>query len=179
MVMGAGTVENVNVAIGATDTATPVIHGLIRNFGKLAVAAGAVAGVAIFGKKSLDAFADFDKAITNSLTMFDNLDETMRVKMTKAARELSTQIPRSASDVAEAFYWFGSAGLEAADALEALPVVGKFAVANNISMAESAQNAASLMKLYNISVEDLEANLDVTTKGMKSALMTMTDMNEV
>jgi len=173
-----GTISRMNVLIGATNTATPVIHSVIGSLGKLAIAAGAVAGITIIGKKCIDSFVSFEKVLTDSLVMFDDVEEAMRVKMAEAAKKLSTEIPRSANQCAEAYYYLGSAGLDAAVALESLPIVGEFAVATNLDMASAAQTAATVLKTYEISVSDLTHYLDMMTKAMKSALMTQEDMNE-
>ena len=114
------TIARMNVLIGATDNATPTLNAIINKVGKLAIAAGALTGTVMIGKKSIDAAAEFNKVLTDSLVMFDNVSDAMRNKMAKAARELSTQIPRSANDIAGAYYYLGSAGLDAATALESL-----------------------------------------------------------
>lgn len=172
------TIARMNVLIGATDNATSTLNGIINKIGKLAVAAGALTGVAMIGKKSIDAAAEFNKVLTDSLVMFDDVSDAMRNKMAKAARELSTQIPRSANDIANAYYYLGSAGLDAATALKSLNTVGQFAVATNLSMADAAQTAATVLKTYNIPVSELSHYLDMMTTGMKNALMTQEDMNE-
>ena len=174
----ADTVARLNIMCGATNNASGVLNIIKGNIAGLVAAAAGVGAAIMISKSTISGYADFNKTLTNSITMFGELDEEMEGALETATRELATNIPRSANDAAEALYYFGSAGLNATDALGALDTVGKFAVANNISMEESAQTAASMMKLYGIDVENLEGSLDQTTYAMKTSLMTMTDMNE-
>ena len=149
------TIARMNILVGATDRATPVLGNILGTLGKIAVVGGSIAGITIFSKQCIDSAVRFEETLVNSLVMFDDLDDAMRNKMAKAAREMAKEIPRSANECAEAYYYLGSAGLDASTALKALPIIGKFAVATNLDMARAAQVAATTLKQWEISVEEL------------------------
>ena len=177
---GLNNVAALNILISARDRASAIFSKISKNLLNMkTIAAGAAVAISAYiGKQSIDAFASFEKTLTDSIVMFDNVSKAMEEKMAKAARKLAMEIPRSANDIAKAYYYLGSAGLDASTALKSLTTIGKFAVATNLSMADAAQTAATVLKTYQIPVSKLSHYLDMMTTGMKNALMTQEDMNE-
>ncbi len=98
---------------------------------------GRVAGLALIGGLvvGVKAGADFEDAMAKSVAIMGDMSDEMRDKMETAAREIALTTALSAQDAAESYYYLASAGLDAAAALEALPVVAAFAQAGAFDMA--------------------------------------------
>jgi len=95
----------------------------IKTLGRnLTIAGGIMVG---FGVGAIKAFANFDKAMTESLAIMGDVSDSMRRKMTDAAKEMSTQTVYSAKELAQAYFFLASAGMDAAQSIGALPTVAK------------------------------------------------------
>lgn len=75
------------------------------------------------------AFGKFDAAMTESTAIMGDLSTTMREDMVAAAKEMAEKSIFRADELAEAYFFLASAGLDAKGSIEALPVVTKFAQA--------------------------------------------------
>jgi len=90
-------------------------------------------GVVAF--KLVRAFVSFDKAMTNSLAIMTGVTSDMRKQMANVARDMSTKVTFSASQLAEAYFFLASAGLTAQESMKTLGTVAKFAQAGMFDMA--------------------------------------------
>ena len=122
--------RNVRKAIRPIDRFGKQVAGVGKSMTKTLTVPLALAGGAIlkFG-------ADFEKAMTNSLAIMGKDADAMRDKMGKTARDISKTSTFSAKQAAEAYYFLASAGMTAAESMEALPRVAKFAQAGNFDLA--------------------------------------------
>ncbi|MCO4819780.1 MAG: phage tail tape measure protein [Bacteroidetes bacterium] len=79
--------------------------------------------------------ADFEKSMTNSLSIMGDLSDSMRNDMEDAARSVAKTTKFSAKEAADSYFFLASAGLKAAESIEALPKVAAFAQAGNFDLA--------------------------------------------
>lgn len=96
---------------------------------------GATAAIAGIGAISVKTFADFDGALNKSLAIMGDVSDAMRTDMSDAAREVAKSTTFSAEQAAESYFFLASAGLDAAQSIEALPQVANFAQAGMFDMA--------------------------------------------
>ena len=89
------------------------------------------------GAFSIGAFAKFDNAMTESLSLFGNVSTEMRKKMSDLARQMSTESDKSATDLAKSYYFLGSAGLDAQRSMDNLRTVMEFGAAGAFDMARA------------------------------------------
>jgi len=126
-----------------------------------AVAAKAAAGVAVIGGFAVREFVKFDDAMTQSLAIMGDVSDAMRKQMADAAREMAKTTTFSAQEAAKSYFYLASAGLNAEQALSALPTVAKFAQAGMFDMARAtdlltdAQSALG-MTIRNDTVKNME-----------------------
>jgi TP901 family phage tail tape measure protein len=139
---------------------------------------GITSSIMNFGKDSIKAFADFELQMTHSFNMFDEVSEESKDSATKLARTLSKKLAISANDVAKSFWYFGSAGFEVKDTMEALEPVLKFAKVNTLGIAEASDFAMTAMKVWNVEASEMPSILDQATFAMKNAKMSMLDMQQ-
>lgn len=142
----------------------------LTNFGKQsAVALGAAtAAVTAFGAMSVKAFADFDAEMTKSLAIMGDVSDALRTDMAQAAREVAKETTFSANEAAESFFFLASAGLDATQSIEALPVVARFAQAGMFDMAQ----ATDLLT-------DAQSALGLTSDDTAENLQNMADLSDV
>lgn len=122
-----------------------------------AVGAAAVAGVAVFSVKK---FADFDQAMTNSLAIMGDVSDEMRGAMSDAAREVAKTTVFSAEQAAESYFFLASAGMDAAESIEALPKVAAFAQAGNFDMALATDLLTDAQSALGLVVDDSAQSLE-------------------
>lgn len=134
--------------------------------------AGATLAVAGIGAASVKAFAEFDAAMNESMAIMGNVSDTMRKEMSDAAREVAKTTTFSASQAAEAFYFLASAGLDAEQAVSAMPTVAKFAQAGMFDLATATEFLSDAQSALGLRSDDAATNLanlnkvaDVLVKG--------------
>ena len=91
--------------------------------------------IAAVGAVSVKAFADFDKAMTESTAIMGRMSSSMRKQMEDTAKTISTQTTFSAKELAAAYYYLASAGMDAEQSTAALGEVARFAQAGAFDLA--------------------------------------------
>lgn len=145
--------------------------------GALAVAAGIVASVLIF--------ANFDKAMTESIAIMGDVSAAMREDMEVAARDVAKATTFSMSQAAESYFFLASAGLDAAQSIAALPKVATFAQAGMFDMALATDLLTDAQSALGLTVEDTVQNVknmvrvsDVLVKANTLANATVQQFSE-
>lgn len=101
----------------------------------LSLPLGIVKGMAI------KSFADFDKAMTESLAIMPGISAELRENMEDVAKSLSKKTINSAYELANSYYYLASAGLAVEQSIAALPEVQAFAQAGAFDL----ETATSLL----------------------------------
>lgn len=109
-------------------TTARVGAALTRSITLPVVGAGALA-VREFGK--------FDQAMTESTSIMGNLTDRTKNEMRELAKALATEGKQGPEELARSYFYLASAGMNAKDAMAALPVVQKFATAGAFDMAKA------------------------------------------
>jgi len=117
----------------------------------LAAVGAAVAGIAI---KSVQEFAKFDAALTQSKAIMGDLTETMEKDMADAAREVAKVSTFSAEQAAESFFFLASAGLDAEASIAALPRVAQFAQAGMFDMSRATDLLTDAQSALGLTIRD-------------------------
>jgi len=102
--------------------------------------------------------ADFDKAMTESLAIMGNVSDAMRKDMAAAALEMSTKTTFAAHELAQAYFYLASAGMNAAQSIKALPVVAKFAQAGAFNLATATDLLTDAQTALGLSSKDAVEN---------------------
>ncbi len=115
-----------------------------------------IMGLAAAGVK---AFSDFDDAMTGSLAIMGDVSEEMRKRMEGTARDIAKETRFSASQAAEAYFFLASAGLDAAQSIEALPRVAKFATAGKFDLARATDLLTDAQSALGLASKDTAENM--------------------
>ena len=95
---------------------------------------------------------EFDKAMTESLAIMNDVDAEMRERMEKQAIDISRNSKFAAKEVAEGYYDLASAGFKAADVLGSLGTVTTFAQAGLMSMSTAGEHLAGSVNALGVNL---------------------------
>lgn len=139
----------------------------LDNLGKAAGVALAVVGAAVaaIAVKSVQEFAKFDAALTQSKAIMGDLSEVMEKDMADAARAVAKATTFSAEESAKSFFFLASAGLDAEASISALPKVAQFAQAGMFDMARATDLLTDAQSALGLAVrDDAVANMENMVK---------------
>ncbi len=141
------------------------LKGLAGGIGGAFRKGALIGGAAIvgLGVVAVKAFAGFDDAMTKSLAIMGDVSDEMRDRMETAARDVAKATLFSAEQAAESYFFLASAGLDAAQSIEALPKVAAFAQAGNFDMALATDLLTDAQSALGLSVDDTAENLENMT----------------
>ena len=120
--------------------------------------------IVAFGALAAKAFVSFDDKMTQSLAIMTGVTSSMRTEMEKTARTVSTTFGIAADKAAESYFFLASAGLDAEQAMAALPQVAAFAKAGMFDMATATDLATDAQSSLGLTVKDATANLENLTR---------------
>ena len=147
--------------------------------GAVGAAGAAVAGASVAGfGAAANASADFDEAMQESIAVMKDVDESMRQRLEQTARQVAKTTTHSHEQAAESFYFLASAGLDAAESVEALPEVAQFAEAGALDMAAASDYATDIMSAFGKEADDLDQVMDAMTGTFTRHNQTARDMGE-
>jgi len=148
-----------------------------------AMTAGVTAPLAAMGAMSVRVAGNFDQAMQRSISVMGDVDGAMKERLEATAREVANTTTHSAQEAADSYYFLASAGLDAAEAMEAMPQVAAFAEAGQLQMAEATDVATNVMSAYGREADEMAsvtdtltatvANHNQTMQGMASAMSTV------
>ena len=138
---------------------------------------GISAPLAAMGGMAVRQSARFDQAMQQSVAVMGDVDEAMREDLEATAREVAKTTTRSHEEAADSYYFLASAGLDAAEAMEAMPQVAAFAEAGQMDMANATDVATNVMSAYNIEAENMSRVTDVMTNTVTNHNQTMEGMS--
>lgn len=121
--------------------------------------------------------ADFDQSMQKSIAVMGDVDDTMREDLEKTARDVATSMSVSHDEAAQSFYYLASAGLDAAESMEAMPKVAAFAEAGQMDMAEATDVATNVMSAYGLEAEEMSKVTDTMTATVTNHNQTMQGMS--
>lgn len=119
-----------------------------------------VAGMAIVGSIGLivNAYGQFDKAMTESLAIMGDVSEDTRKEMAKTALEMSGKSVYAAKELGQAYFFLASAGMDAEQSIKALPIVTQFAQAGTFDLALATDLLTDAQTALGLSSKDAVEN---------------------
>ncbi|WP_197075819.1 phage tail tape measure protein [Halostagnicola sp. A56] len=138
---------------------------------------GVTAPLAAMGALSARTAANFDQAMQRSISVMGDVDESMRDKLEQRAREVANTTTHSADQAAQSYYYLASAGLDAAQSMEAMPEVAAFAEAGNMQMAEATDVATNVMSAFGYEADEMSKVTDTLTGTVSNHNQTMEGMS--
>lgn len=159
------------VLMTAMRTITYVVGRLISLFKKLGLITLAYAGL------SIKAYGSFERAMRRATAVSDVTTEQFE-RMTRMAEEQSVRLNMAATKTADAFYFLGSAGLNATQQMQAFIPVATLAKAATMEMGETAEMVVDTMKGFHIGFEHTTHVTDVMAKAVISSNQKFNQLGE-
>lgn len=138
-----------------------------------------------FARDSVDAFARFDQAMVESTSIMTTATDQQKAAMRDLAIELATTGKQGPTEIAEAYYFLASAGLDAERAMKAMPQVMAFATAGAFDMALATDLLTDAQSALGLSVKNPTKNLenmarvsDVLVRGATLANASVQQLSE-
>lgn len=122
------------------------------------------APIAIVGAAAIKFGADFDDAMKKSIAIMGDLSVAMEKKMATAARNVAKVSTFTAKQAAEAYFFLASAGMNAVEAIAALPRVAKFAQAGAFDLALATDLLTDAQSALGLVTDDAAQNLENMTR---------------
>lgn len=117
------------------------------------------------GAAATKAGMDFDSGMTKSLAIMNNITPQIRKQMELTAKDVVKYTTFSAKEAADAYFYLASAGLDAAQSIEALPKVAKFAQAGNFDLALATDLLTDAQSALGLTIrDDVVANMENMTR---------------
>jgi len=107
---------------------------------------------------STKAFSNFDDSMTKSLAIMSGITPKIRKEMERTAMAISSKNITSSNDLAKAYFYLASAGMDAAQSMAALPAMEKFAAAGAFDMALATDLATDAQSALGLTVKDATEN---------------------
>lgn len=123
------------------------------------IAVKVVLPLTLISGASIKAFASFDDAMTKSLAIMGKITPKLREEMEDLALSISGQGVSSATDLAKAYFFLASAGLDAKQSMASLMAVERFAVAGAFDLATATDLATDAQSALGLTVKDAQKNL--------------------
>lgn len=165
--------------VGKSSGYTAMMQGAIAqadSWGAAMQKAGLAAAAALAGGvgSSVGAFMGFDKAMVESTAIMGDMvgltDETQK-KMRDLAISLGMEGTKSAEEMARAYFYLASAGLNAEQSMAALPGMMKFAQAGAFDMALATDLATDAMSALGLTVLDDNAQLATNLQRVSDVIV--------
>lgn len=147
----------------------------MRRMGMRAAVVGAavVAGIGAMTKS----YGEFERRMRRATAVSEVTDKQFQ-EMSKMAEAASVRLNIAATSAADAFYYLGSAGLTAAEQMEAFPAIATLSKAAVIDMDHAAEMMVDTIKAYQKSFADTAEVSDIFTEAVTSSNMTFSHLGE-
>ena len=153
-----GNTAGLNAAMSRSKKIMAKFSGVARGAG---VAMGAMGAAAVALARNFDSL---EQAMNKSLAIMRDVTPHMRKDMTDAAIAVARQTKFSADQAAEAYFFLASAGMNAKQSLDALPVVANFAQAGAFDLSTATDLATDALSAMGLKSDDAAENLRNLTK---------------
>lgn len=173
-----GKSTNLQILLTLKDQATAKLKGFSQSFDSMAsrIAKGAaLAGGAMavgIGVKSVQAAADFEKAMSNVATLVDTNVESMK-NMGKEVQEIAKRVPVDIGELTTGLYQVRSAGIDASNAMNVLESSAKLAVAGLGTTEEATNLLTSAMNVFEKQGYSSEQMANILFKTVKAGKTTV------
>lgn len=149
--------DNFNRGMADVDKATQRMARRLDRVGKQMTMRVTLPLLAL-GGAAVKMSADFDKGMTESLAIMDNVSPAMRAEMEKTAKQMSEESTFASKELAASYFFLASAGMDAAQSIKALPIVTKFAQAGTFDLATATDLLTDAQTALGLSSKNVEKN---------------------
>lgn len=140
------------------------MHAGMKSFAQTMMSSALGYQMMRFAKASVQAFGEFNQAMTESAAIMTGATGQMRSEMKKTAIELSTNSAKSAAELAKSYFYLASAGMNVKQSIAALPTVEQFATAGMFDMSQATELLTDALSALGLSSQNAETNMKNMTR---------------
>lgn len=165
------------ITLRAADFATAPIKGVINLLKNPLLQAGAILGVSIGLKDTVDTYKDFEAAMSQVQSISGATGAEV-AKLTGKAKEMGATTKFTAAESAEAFNYMAMAGWKTGDMLEGIEGILNLAAASGEGLATTSDIVTDALTAFNMKASEAGHFSDVLAKAASSANTTVSGMGE-
>ena len=149
-----------SVTMEVKDLVTAPVRGIIDLLKDPVFQVGAVLGVSISLKDTVDTYADFEATMSEVKALSDANKEEME-QLTEKAKEMGSQKKYSGTESAEAFTYMAQAGWQVKDMINGIGGVMSLAAADGLDLATTTDIVSNALTAFKMNAEDSAEFADV------------------
>lgn len=166
-----------NVTMKAIDLATSPIRGIINLLKNPVFQVGAVLGVSISLKDTVDTYADFESTMSRVKALANANNEQMEA-LTAKAKEMGAQTKFSGTESAEAFTYMAQAGWQVQDMIDGIGGIMSLAAADGLDLASTTDIVSNALTAFGMTAKDTAEFADVLAVASSATNTNVSDLGE-
>lgn len=166
-----------NVTMRAIDLITSPVRGIINLLKNPIFQVGAVLGVSIGLKDTIETYKDFEAAMSQ-VQAISGATSSELTKLTNKAKEMGSTTKFTAEESAEAFNYMAMAGWKTEDMLNGIEGILSLAAASGEDLATTSDIVTDALTAFNMKAEDAGRFSDVLAAAASNANTTVSGMGE-
>lgn len=166
-----------NVTMRAIDLITSPVRGIINLLKNPIFQVGAVLGVSIGLKDTIETYKDFEAAMSQ-VQAISGATESELEKLTNKAKEMGATTKFTAEESAEAFNYMAMAGWKTDDMLNGIEGILSLAAASGEDLATTSDIVTDALTAFNMQASDAGHFSDVLAAAASNANTTVSGMGE-
>ncbi len=166
-----------NITMRALDFVTSPVRGIINLLKNPAFQVGAVLGVSIGLKDTIDTYKDFQHAMSQ-VQAISGATGSELTELTKKAKEMGATTKFTATESAEAFNYMAMAGWKTNDMLSGIEGILNLAAASGEDLAATSDIVTDALTAFNMKASDAGRFSDVLAAAASNANTTVLGMGE-
>lgn len=166
-----------NVTLKAVDLVTAPVRGIINLLKNPLFQVGAVLGVSIGLKDTIETYKDFEAAMSQ-VQAISGATGSEVAKLTEKAKEMGATTKFTAEESAEAFNYMAMAGWKTEDMLNGIEGILSLAAASGEDLATTSDIVTDALTAFNMKASDAGRFSDVLAAAASNANTTVSGMGE-
>lgn len=166
-----------NVTMRAIDLVTSPVRGIINLLKNPIFQVGAVLGVSIGLKDTIETYKDFEAAMSQ-VQAISGATESELEKLTNKAKDMGATTKFTAEESAEAFNYMAMAGWKTEDMLNGIEGILSLAAASGEDLATTSDIVTDALTAFNMQASDAGHFSDVLAAAASNANTTVSGMGE-
>lgn len=166
-----------NVTIRAIDLITSPVRGVINLLKNPIFQVGAVLGVSLGLKDTIETYKDFEAAMSQVQAVSGATDSEL-TRLTNKAKEMGATTKFTAEESAEAFNYMAMAGWKTEDMLNGIEGILSLAAASGENLATTSDIVTDALTAFNMKAADAGHFSDVLAAASSNANTTVSGMGE-
>lgn len=166
-----------SVTLKAIDLITSPVRGILNLLKNPLLQAGAVLGVSIGLKETVDTYADFE-ATMSRVKALSNANSEQMEQLTAKAKEMGAQTKYSGTESAEAFTYMAQAGWEVQDMIDGIGGIMSLAAADGLDLAATTDIVANALTAFGMTAKDTAEFADVLAIASSATNTDVSDLGE-